>query len=195
MNLLHCVIFSLLIWKILFKVLSVNAYQHVIVQQCVILRECVLSYIFFKGEVLLIFSHESNSRSTNVCLCVRSSIRLSFCHKSKPHNSIKSIIPPSHNLHHNSHHHMQHHTKHPTQHHTHTSSLTQSHTPSHMLSHTLSNKPSTTTNTTKPHTIVPPLIHPSSSFNFATFKLFSLLDSFRLWNFVKSIILALDMEV
>ena len=133
------------------------------------------------------------------------SVRPFVCDKSKPLNSIKSIIsphqhPPNYS-HHHSHHHTQHHTptpshatsqktSHPT---SHTHIIT--HTPSHMLSHTLSNKPSTTTNPTKPHTILPPLTHPSSSFNFATFKLFSLLDSFRLWNFVKSIILAFDMEV
>ena len=37
-------------------------------------------------------------------------------HKSKPQNSIKSIIPPSHNLHHHSHHYTQHHTHHNNHH-------------------------------------------------------------------------------
>ena len=36
------------------------------------------------------------------------SVRPSVCLKPKPPNSLKSIIPPYHNIHHHSHHHTQH---------------------------------------------------------------------------------------
>ena len=104
-----------------------------------------------------LFSRKSDSRSTNVCPSVRPS--------SKPPNSIKSIIPPNQHPPHHSHHHTQHHTQHQTQHHTHTTSYT--------TSYTTSCKPS-------------PFIHafttppPSSSFDWATFKLFSLFFS-KIW--------------
>ena len=66
---------------------------------------------------------------------IRPSIHPSVCHKSKPQNSIKSIIPHNHNLHH--------HTKHHTQQH-HMISHTVSHTASHKASHTVSHTTSHT---------------------------------------------------
>ena len=49
MNLFQRVNFSILIWKILLKVLSVNLYHRVIVQQRVILHECMCEGIFMLG--------------------------------------------------------------------------------------------------------------------------------------------------
>ena len=82
-------------------------------------------------------------------MCVSQSVSQSVCKTPKQHKINHSTSPTS------------------------TKPLTSSH-----ISHTPSHKPSTTTHTTKPHTIISPLplTHPSTSFNFATFKLFSLFD-------------------
>ena len=68
---------------------------------------------------LFFFSRESDSTITNVRPFF-SSVCLSVRQKSKPPNSIKSIIPPYHYLHHHQQHHTQHHhtTSH-THHHPH----------------------------------------------------------------------------
>ena len=91
------------------------------------------------------------------------SVRSLVCLKAKPPNSIKSIIPPYHFLHHNPHHH------------------------THYLTHNIKDTISTPscTSHTIIHTTILPCIHyttilpPSSSFDWATFKLFSLfIDTF-----------------
>ena len=99
------------------------------------------SYFYF------LFSHESNSRSTNVHPFVRSFFR----HKSKPKNSIKSIIPHYHNLHHHSHHH--------------------THTIMHIITHNITHNITHKTFHTNIHYTTNTIQPTSSSFDCVTFKL------------------------
>ena len=116
------------------------------------------------------------------------SVRPSVCLKPKPPNSLKSFISPYHNIQHHSHHYTYHNTtsqhnittQHHTQHHqakSHTVTTIHHPHPQHTITHT-----NTCTIT---HNIKTPFISPASmlqstapppsSFDFATFKLFSLL--------------------
>ena len=64
-------------------------------------------------------------------------ICLSVCPSPKPPNSLKSIIPPYHNIHHHSHHHTQHHNITTQDHHSTSHTLSQpSSSPSSILSFT-----------------------------------------------------------
>ena len=130
-----------------------------------------------------IFSRESDSTTINV----RSFVRLSVSQSPRPLNSLKSFISPYHNIQHHSHHYTYHNTtsqhnittQHHTQHHqakSHTVTTIHHPHPQHTITHT-----NTCTIT---HNIKTPFISPASmlqstapppsSFDFATFKLFSL---------------------